>query len=129
MMSSWRKRLLLIFFLVDSLAVFGIWALNLANNAFPNGLLQVSVEAAIPLLHLMAEFLMGGLTLVGVIGFWRGESWGKGLTMFGLGMFAYAAMNSLGWAIPNDPLQGIPMAITLLVILLALPALLKDQAS
>jgi hypothetical protein len=122
------QRIVAAFFFVDSLAVLAIWAGNLAGGAFPNGLLARQQEVSIPLLHLVAEFLMAGVTLAGVVGLWQGRRWGTSLTLVGMGMFAYAALNSLGWAIVNDPVQGLPMALTLLAAAAAVPLLSRSHS-
>lgn len=119
------KNLLLALLLILSLAIFGIWGMNFAAGAFVDGLFVGSQETTLPIFHLVAEFLMAVLTLVGVIGFWRKKQWAKGLTLFGMGMFTYSAINSMGWAVINDPVQAIPMGITLVIVAAGLPFLIK----
>lgn len=116
------KRCILGFFILDSLAIFGLWAMNLSRGAFPHGILTPQAETSLPVLHLTAEFLMAGITLAGAMGMWFERRWGKGLFLLGLGMFLYSAVNSLGWAVVNDPVQGIPMGLTLIAVLLAIPS-------
>jgi hypothetical protein len=115
------KRVLFVLLFIDCLAVFAIWILNLSTGVFSEGLLAGQQETSLPLLHLMGEFLMAITTLIGVIGSWIGKSWGVGLTLFGLGMFTYSAINSLGWAFLNDPVQAIPMGVTILIAIVAVP--------
>jgi len=119
------KNLLLALLLILSLAIFGIWGMNFAAGAFEEGLFVGQPETALPIFHLVAEFLMAVLTLVGVIGFWRKKQWAKGLTLFGMGMFTYSAINSMGWAVINDPVQAIPMGITLIIVAAGLPFVIK----
>lgn len=121
------KQVLLVLLLIDSLAVFGIWVMNLTGGAFPNGVFVGQEEISLPILHLIAEFLMAATTLVGVIGIWRRKPWAKGITLLGLGMFTYSAINSMGWAILNDPVQAIPMVVTILVVLAAVPVLIESK--
>jgi len=118
------KPLLLLLLGLDSLAVVGLWAVNLSSNAFPGGVWSAQQESSLPALHLAAEGLMAGVTLAGVLGTWKGAGWGRGILLFGLGMFAYSAVNSLGWAVVNDPGQGIPMLLTLVIIAGAAPSLI-----
>jgi len=122
--STIRKPLLILLG-IDSLAVFGLWAVNLSSNAFPGGVWSAQQESSLPALHLAAEGIMAGVTLVGVCGTWKGAGWGRGILLFGLGMFAYSAVNSLGWAVINDPGQGIPMLLTLVIIAGAAPSLIR----
>ena len=124
MNNKFRNALLVLLFIL-SLAIFGIWGMNFAAGAFAEGIFIGQQETSLPIFHLVAEFLMAGVTMAGVIGFWRKKAWAKGLTVFGMGMFTYSAINSMGWAVINDPLQAIPMAITLVVVILALPLLIN----
>ena len=117
------RTILLILLFISSLAVFGIWGMNLVGGAFPEGVFVGSQETSLPFFHLAAESLMAVVTLIGVFGIWRRKPWGNGLTLFGMGMFTYSAINSMGWTILNDPIQSIPMVITLLVVIAALPLL------
>jgi len=117
--------ILLVLLFLLSLAIFAIWGLNFASGAFAKGIFLGQEEISLPVFHLAAEFLMAGITMAGVIGLWRAKKWGHGLTVFGMGMFTYSAINSMGWAVINDPVQAIPMGITLIVVLIALPLLIK----
>ena len=121
------KKLILILLVIASLGVFIIWGMNLASGAFPEGILVGSQETSLPIFHLAAEFLMAIATLVGIVGIWRRKHWGNGLTLFGMGMFTYSAINSMGWTVLNDPVQSIPMAFTLLVVIAALPILARGK--
>jgi hypothetical protein len=122
-----RVITLLLFLLgLDSLAVIGIWAVNLNSQVFPGGIWSVQQEISLPALHLAAEGIMAGVTLAGVLGTWKEAGWGRGILLFGLGMFAYSAVNSLGWAVVNDPGQGIPMILTLVMIAGAAPYLIRS---
>jgi hypothetical protein len=121
------KKAVLILLVIASLGVFVIWGMNLAGGAFPEGVFIGSEETSLPIFHLAAEFLMAVITLIGVFGIWRRKFWGNGLTLFGMGMFTYSAINSMGWTVLNDPIQSIPMVFTLLVVIAALPMLIKPK--
>jgi hypothetical protein len=121
------RTILLILLFISSLAVFGIWGINLASGAFPDGLFVGSQETSLPIFHLVAEFLMAAITLIGVSGIMRRKPWGKGITLFGMGMFTYSAVNSMGWTVINDPIQSVPMVITLLVVIAALPLFVSKK--
>ena len=121
------KSAALILLVIASLGIFIIWGMNLLGGAFPEGILVGSQETSLPIFHLAAEFLMAVITLVGVFGIWRRKPWGNGLTLFGMGMFTYSAINSMGWAVLNDPIQSIPMGFTLLVVIASLPTLLRPN--
>jgi len=119
-----NTTILLILLLIDCVAIFVIWALNIFSGAFPNGLFTGQREVSLPFMHLSAELLMAGITLVGVLGLFYGRIWARGITLFGLGMFTYSAINSMGWAILNDPIQAVPMVITILLAIVVVPPLL-----
>ena len=121
------KRVLIAFLLLDSIAIFGIWAISLTSGAFEEGLLTYQLQGTVPAGHLVAEFLMAGVTLAEAIGWGVGARWGRGLTLFGLGMFAYSSINSLGWALYNDPAVAIPMVLTLGVAAVAVPYLMRHE--
>lgn len=121
------KKVILILLVIASLGVFIIWGMNLASGAFPQGIFVGSQETSLPIFHLAAEFLMAVVSLIGVFGIWRRKPWGNGLTLFGMGMFTYSAINSMGWTVLNDPIQSIPMGFTLLVVIAALPMLIRKK--
>lgn len=125
-MEKFTKAVLLLL-VIASLGVFIIWGMNLAGGAFPQGVFVGSQETSLPIFHLVAEFLMAVVTLVGIFGIWRRKTWGSGLTLFGMGMFTYSAINSMGWTILNDPIQSIPMGFTLFVVIIALPMLTREN--
>jgi len=125
-MGKFRKTVLILL-VIASLGVFIIWGMNLASGVFPESIFIGSQETSLPIFHLAAEFLMAIVTFIGVIGIWRRKSWGKGITLFGIGMFTYSVINSMGWTLLNDPVQSIPMGITLLVVIAALPMLIKEK--
>jgi hypothetical protein len=116
-----NKRVLFVLLFIDSLAVFAIWILNLSTGVFSKGLLAGQQDTSLPLLHLMSEFVMATTTLIGVIGSWIGKPWGMGITLFGLGIFTYSAINSLGWAFLNDSVQAISMGVTILIAFVGVP--------
>lgn len=121
------KKTILILLVIASLGIFIIWGMNLADGAFPEGVLVGSQETSLPIFHLVAEFLMAIVTLIGVFGIWGRKPWGNGLTLFGMGMFTYSAINSMGCTFLNDPIQSIPMGFTLLVVIAALPILIREK--
>ncbi len=121
------KKAVLILLVIASLGVFIIWGMNLAGGAFPEGVFVGSQETSLPIFHLVAESLMAVVTLIGVIGTWRNKPWGNGLTLFGMGMFTYSAINSMGWTVLNDPIQSIPMGITLVIVIAAIPLFIKFE--
>ncbi|MGY4707293.1 hypothetical protein ACVNPS_06010 [Candidatus Bipolaricaulota sp. J31] len=118
------RRLLTAFLILDGVAILGIWGINLAGGAFAEGLF-VYREGNLPILHLTAEFLMAGAALAAGIALWAGVHWGRGLALFALGTLAYSGINSLGWALHNDPAQAIPMALTLVGVAPAVSYLLR----
>jgi hypothetical protein len=122
------ERILLALVAIDCLAVVAIWKANLAGGAFPAGLFAYQLEGTVPIFHLTAEFLMAGVTVVGLLGLWRRRAWGPVVLLLGLGMFAYSAINALGWALHNDPSTAVPMFATLLLVALLVPTMVRRLA-
>lgn len=126
-MKRWIQILIALLFL-DSVGIFWIWGVALVDGAFQDGLFAYQ-EGNIPIFHLTAEFGMALVTLAGLYGWWHDRSWGRGITLLGMGMFTYSAVNSMGWAIHNDVALAIPMIATLLLVLIAVPMLLRSPHS
>jgi hypothetical protein len=114
------------FFLLCALAVLIYWPWALARGAFPDGLLEFQQQGTVPLAHVSAELLMGLVTLVAAAAWARKLPWGAPLLLFGLGMFSYGTLNSLGWALYESPVLAVLMALVLGGSMLALPRLIHD---
>lgn len=126
--SKMSRIILMGVFTLLSLAVYAIWLANFASGtASIDQALTPMSETGLPIFHYVAEFLMATVTLTGVFGLWRRTGWGRGVTLVGLGMFGYSAINSLGWAVVNDMRQGIPMIVAAVAVLAAVPYLLQQE--
>jgi len=126
-MRLWIRLILLVLLIVDSAAVFQIWAIKLAQGSFRRGLLTYQLQGAVPIGSMLGDLLMAATTLVGITGWWARAPWGRGVTLLGLGMFTYASMTSLGHALHDDPVLSIPMILTLLIAIWAVPYLLRQR--
>ncbi len=108
------KRVVLSFWLLNSLAIFVLWAVTLATgHGWTQGLFAYQ-NGNIPIFHLVAESSMAIVTLAGLVGWQLARRWGPPLALVGAGMFGYSAINSMGWAIHNQPALTIPMGLSLL---------------
>jgi hypothetical protein len=120
--SRWHRGLQAVLF-VNTCVFFIAWIILLATGTFGADLFTTQRYPVIPILHLVAEFGSGVLTLVGVLGWWRNRRHSHPLLLFGLGMGFYASLNSLGWALENSAAAaahmsfGAIMAVTTLVVL------------
>lgn len=121
------KELLILLIILNCLWVFIIWPIDLMSGAFMFGLLTPLSERSIPVFQLAAELLMAVVTLTGTIGWLRSAAWGRSITLFGLGMFCFWAVNSLGWALLNNTVLALPMVVTLALSASALPALVGEN--
>lgn len=119
-----RERAIAAFLLVAGSAIVAIWILSLATGAFATGVFTYQ-DGNYPILHLIAELVMGALACAAGVGLWRGSRWGARLALFALGWMCYSAINSAGWAIANDPALLFPMIVTLAGAALAVPYLLR----
>jgi hypothetical protein len=124
---TWVRLILLVLLIADSVAVFEIWAIKLAQGSFRKGLLTCQLQGTVPIGNMLGDLLMAATTLVGITGWWARAPWGRGVTLLGLGMFTYASMTSLGHALHDDPVLSIPMILTLLIAVFALPYLLRQR--
>ena len=122
----WLRLILPVLLIVDSAVVFQIWAMKLARGGL-EGLLTYQVQGVVPIGFMIGDLLTAGTTLVGITGWWARAPWGRGVTLLGLGMFTYASMTSLGQALHDDPVLSIPMILTLLIALFAVPYLLRQR--
>ena len=108
------KRAILSFWLLNCLAIFVLWAVTLATgHGWQQGLFAYQ-NGNIPIFHLVAELSMAIVTLAGLVGWLRARRWGPPLALLGAGMFGYSAVNSMGWAIHNQPALAIPMGLSLI---------------
>jgi hypothetical protein len=121
------KQLLIILLVLSCVGVFAIWMVELAGGAFDEGIFTYQLQGNIPIFHLIAEYGMAIVLLIGAVGWWQNRGWGRGVTLFGLGMFSYAAINSMGWALHNNVAVALPMVAVLLLAALALPLLLRGE--
>lgn len=119
-LSRWSQGLVMGFWFLQCAGVVAFWALVLSRGAGWSEGLLVYQNGNIPLFHLVAELAMAVVVAVGLVG-WRGRrTWGPPLALVGAGMFGYSAINSMGWAIHNDPVLAVPMVVSLLGVPLLL---------
>jgi len=123
------KVILVTLLILNSIWVVLLWPFDIANGAFPRGLLANNMGGSIPIFRLAAEFLMAAITVVGLIGWVQGKRWGRGLSLLGIGMFCYSAINSMGWAFTNNPILAAPMLFTLLLAAILVPMLLCEKSA
>jgi hypothetical protein len=121
------KTLLITLLLIECAAVFIIWPFDIATGAYVGGLFGPMEDEMIPIFGFTADMLMAIVTGLGLIGWLRRAPWGKGITLLGLGMFCYSAINGLGWALLHNWRLALPDILTLILTALALPFLLKKD--
>ena len=98
---------------LEGIGVLALWAASLRADAFGDGLFAYQLQGTVPILHVSAEVGMAAALLVGAIGAVRSARWSTPVLTFAAGMLAYGAVNSLGWALHNDAILLLPMAIAL----------------
>lgn len=106
-------RLLTALVALEGLGVLAIWVGSLRAGAFSEGWFAYQLQGTVPFFHLAAEVGMAIVALVGVVGWLAAARWSTPVLTFAVGMMAYGAVNSLGWALHNDVAMAAPMAITL----------------
>jgi uncharacterized membrane protein len=112
---------------LDGLAIIAIWAVNLAQGAFDEGILTYQLQGTVPLYHLIAELTMALVLLTAVLGWATGRGWARAVLPFGLGMGTYAAINALGWAFHNDPVTAVPVLVTIVLAVLVVTAMSRSR--
>ncbi len=123
------KVILVTLLILNSIWVVLLWPIDIASGAFPRGLFANQPEGSIPIFHLAAECIMAAITVVGLIGWIQGKRWGRGLSLLGIGMFSYSAINSMGWAFTNNPILAAPMLFTLLLAAILVPMLVCEKSA
>jgi hypothetical protein len=124
---SWSDFMLISLLFIIGLAIFGVWSMLLRKRPFPKGILVYQTEGTIPVFHLTAEFAMAAITIVGAAGWLVGASWGPMVVIFGLGLFAYSCVNSMGWALHNSKSLAVPMIATFIIAMVVVPYLIVNS--
>lgn len=123
---SWADLLLISLLFIIGLSIFGVWIILLRKRPFPEGIMVYQTDGTIPIFHLAAEFAMAAITIVGSAGWLVGASWGPMVVVFGLGLFTYSCVNSLGWALHNSKTLAIPMITTFILAMAVIPYLIVN---
>jgi hypothetical protein len=121
------KIILITLLILNSIGVFLVTPLDISSGAYPGGVFHWVSDETIPAYHILAEFLTAAFTLVGMYGWLKSKSWGRGMALFGLGMFCYSSVNSIGWAMRTSPVLIAPMIFTLILAMVAIPMLLLES--
>jgi branched-subunit amino acid permease len=99
---------------LNCLALFALWGVSLATgHAWERGLFAYQ-DGNVPVFHLVAELSMAVVMLVGLLAWWRRREWGPLLALVAAGMFGYSGVNSMGWALHNDPVLPVPMGLSVI---------------
>lgn len=121
-----RSRPVLAFLLVlNSAALFIIWAAVLAEGPFERGLMAYQPVGTIPGLYALADLLTAVVVIAGAAGLWAGARWADKVTLLGLGMFIYSAIDSLGWCLHTHPVMALPKASILIIGAMVIPKLVQ----
>jgi DMSO/TMAO reductase YedYZ heme-binding membrane subunit len=123
------KIIIITLLILNSFGVFLVTPIDISSGAYPGGIFHWVSDETIPAYHVLAEFLTAAFTLVGMYGWLKSKSWGRGMALFGLGMFCYSSVNSIGWAMRTNPVLIAPMIFTLILAMIAIPMLLLETKS
>jgi hypothetical protein len=121
------KIILVTVLILNCIGVVLVWPVDIASGAYIGGLFSGEDLPTIPIFRLLADYMMAALTMTGLIGWLQHRAWGKSVALFGLGMFCYYSVNSLGWAILNNPILALPMVFTIVLTVIALPFLFEKE--
>lgn len=100
------------------LGMIGFWSLQLASGIMSSGLRTVEGNAYLAF-HVAAELLGGATALGGGLCMIARRPGGLRAALTGGGAVAYAAMNSIGWAVLNDAALGMVFIISTLAVAVA----------
>lgn len=114
------------FWTVMSLAVLVLWLVEFASGRTWGQGLFAYQNGNIPIFHVVAEASMAITVLIGLSGWRRQTRDGACTTIFGVGMFCYSAINSLGWALHNSRAMALPMCASLIGAALLAPVAIAD---
>lgn len=115
------------FWILMSIAVIVLWVVSFASGKTWEAGLFAYQNGNIPVFHVVAECGMSVVVLAGVAGWLRRARWGHTVTVFGVGMFGYSAINSFGWALHNEPFLTLPMIVSLVGAVLLFPIAVRGN--
>jgi hypothetical protein len=100
------RKIAAVYFIVIGISVLGMWSMTILTGGIKEGPVEISF-------HLVSEFLMAILLLIGGIGLLRGKTYGKKLFLISNGMLIYSVLNAAGYFGQSG---NVPMMIMFLAI-------------
>lgn len=116
-LAGWRDRVLLGYFLVSAVAVFGLWASYLADGTAAAALFEPSEETGTLWGRTFGALAAGLLLSIAATGLQTGRHWARNLASLGVGMVGYAALNTLGETLASGSVESVLLGLGLLVVL------------
>lgn len=84
------KKVATVYSIFIGISLFGMWSMIILTGGITEGLIEISF-------HLVSEFLMAILLIVGGIGLLRGKMYGKKVFLISNGMLIYSVLNAAGY--------------------------------
>jgi hypothetical protein len=93
---GWLDRVLVGYFVVATVAVFGLWATYFSDGTAAAALFEPAEETGTLLGRTFGALAAGLLLGIAAAGLRGNRPWARSVTLFGSGMIGYAALNTLG---------------------------------
>lgn len=109
--AGWLDRILLGYFLVSAVAVFGLWAGYFADGTAAPAVFEPSQETGTLIGRTVAALAAGLSLAIAAIALKTARHWAPNLTLFGVGMVGYAALNTLGETLASGSAESVVLAL------------------
>ena len=118
--AGWKDRVLLGFFLVSAVTVFGLWATYFSDGTASGELFEPFEERGILLGRTSGALMAGFVLSIAAAGLQTGRRWARGLVSFGVGMVGYGALNTLGETLASRSVESVVLLLALLLAVVVL---------
>ena len=113
--AGWRDRVLLGYFLVSAVAVFGLWASYFSDGTAAAAVLEPSAETGTLLGRTFGALVAGLLLSSAAAGLRSSRHWARSFASLGVGMIGYAALNTLGETLASGLVESVLLVLALVV--------------
>lgn len=120
-LAGWRDRVLLGYFLVSAVAVFGLWTGYFAGGTAAAAVFEPSEETGTLVGRTVAALAAGLLLSIAATGLQAARHWARDLALLGVGMVGYAALNTLGETLASGSAESVVLALGLIAVVVVGP--------
>lgn len=116
----WKNRIVPTSLLVSGIGIASVWTMELISQENVNvsgGFFNIRDRKTNQILwpHLLAEYGTAMGLVIGAIGLYKQEEWGRIVSLISAGALAYTSLNSLSWVLSDESrkIYMIPMLLSL----------------